>query len=48
MSSVVPMLGSEVELPQPKFPAFIIGEPSDGTSSSSCTNELSFTELEAR
>lgn len=48
MSSVVLMLGSEVDLPQPKLPSFYIGEPSDGTSSSSSKNKLSITVMEAR
>ncbi|XLT70173.1 hypothetical protein HN873_026612, partial [Arachis hypogaea] len=48
MSSVVLMLGSEIDLPQPKFPTFIIGGNSDGKSSSSCQNEISITEVEPR
>ncbi|MED6167516.1 hypothetical protein PIB30_003488 [Stylosanthes scabra] len=48
MSSVVLMLGSEIDLPQPKFPTFIIGGNSDGRSSSSCQNEISITEVAPR
>ncbi|KAL4652335.1 hypothetical protein ACB092_01G225900 [Castanea dentata] len=54
MSSVVMMLGSESLLPEPKEPGFLIGKNSldvDSSSSkhqSSSTNEISFTQLEAR
>ncbi|RDX61597.1 G-type lectin S-receptor-like serine/threonine-protein kinase SD1-1, partial [Mucuna pruriens] len=48
MSNVVLMLGSEIELAQPKIPTFLIGEPSDGKSSSCSKNELSITVLDAR
>ncbi|KAL4293350.1 hypothetical protein HN51_043836 [Arachis hypogaea] len=48
MSSVVLMLGTEIDLPQPKYPTFFVAESSEGTSSSSCKNELSVTELEPR
>ncbi|MED6167509.1 hypothetical protein PIB30_003481 [Stylosanthes scabra] len=49
MSSVVLMLGSEIDLPQPKAPTFFICEPFDGSSSSTtCKNELSITEMEPR
>ncbi|TKY49016.1 G-type lectin S-receptor serine/threonine-protein kinase SD1-1 [Spatholobus suberectus] len=48
MSTVVLMLGSEIDLPQPKIPTFFIGEPSDGISCSCSKNELSVTVLDAR
>ncbi|MED6111858.1 hypothetical protein PIB30_056217 [Stylosanthes scabra] len=49
MSSVVLMLGSEIDLPQPKAPTFFICEPFYGSSSSTtCKNELSISEMEPR
>ncbi|XVF77709.1 hypothetical protein PTKIN_Ptkin14bG0068700 [Pterospermum kingtungense] len=49
MSSVVLMLGSENELPQPKQPAFLIySKPLEADSSSSSRNEISVSILEAR
>ncbi|KAK7324625.1 hypothetical protein VNO77_28341 [Canavalia gladiata] len=49
MSTVVLMLGSQIDLPQIKSPTFLVGEPnSDATSSSCSKNELSITVLEPR
>lgn len=54
MASVVMMLSSERDLPQPKEPAFLLEKAPCGQESStncliSCTtNEMSFTELDAR
>ncbi|MED6111488.1 hypothetical protein PIB30_052720 [Stylosanthes scabra] len=48
MSSVVLMLGSEFDLPQPEIPTFFIVEPFDASSSSTGKNDLSITEMEAR
>lgn len=54
MSSVVMMLGSEIDLPQPKQPALFVGENKHKDYSSSyknelhSVNELSITLLEAR
>lgn len=48
MSSVVLMLGSEIDLPQPKFPSVFVGEPYDGLSSSDSKNKLSITDVEPR
>ncbi|XP_031281331.1 G-type lectin S-receptor-like serine/threonine-protein kinase At4g27290 isoform X2 [Pistacia vera] len=56
MSSVVLMLGSEIALPQPKQPDFLIDRKSDepppgssfGKPESSSTNEITFSQLEPR